>query len=131
MSSSFDGLMLGVPIVTLPAEVPFGRWTVAIYEYIGVSGLVARNIDEYVSIAMRLANDKDWRLRKSAEIREKASRYVESIGSLDEFQHFLIQAWRRNQAGLSPESWVAGEWQCADARALLRGGEKVSSPIHA
>ena len=111
MSSSFDGLMLGAPIVTLPADVPFGRWTAAIYEYIGVSDLTARNIDEYISIAMKLAVDKDWRLKKSAEIREKSSRYIESRVSFDEFQHFIIQAWRRKQAGLPPENWVAGEWQ--------------------
>jgi predicted O-linked N-acetylglucosamine transferase (SPINDLY family) len=111
MSSSFDGLMLGAPIVTLPADIPFGRWTAAIYEYIGVSDLTARNIDEYISIAMRLAIDKDWRLKKSAEIREKSSRYIESRVSFDEFQHFIIQAWRRKQAGLPPENWVAGEWQ--------------------
>ncbi len=111
MSSSFDGFMLGVPIVTLPTDIPFGRWTAAIYEYIGVSGLTARNIDEYVSIAVKLATDKDWRLEKSAEIREKSSRYVESKASFDEFQHFIIQAWRRKQAGLPPGNWVTGEWQ--------------------
>lgn len=111
MSSSFDGLMLGVPIVTLPTETPFGRWTAAIYEYIGVSDLTARDIDDYISIAMRLAIDKDWRLKKSAEIREKASRYIESRVSFDEFQHFIVEAWRRKQAGLPPENWVAGEWQ--------------------
>jgi predicted O-linked N-acetylglucosamine transferase (SPINDLY family) len=111
MSSSFDGIMLGVPIVTLPADIPFGRWTAAIYEYIGVSGLTARNVDDYVSIAMKLAMDKDWRREKSAEVREKSSCYVESMASFDEFQHFIIQSWRRKQAGLPPGNWVAGEWQ--------------------
>jgi predicted O-linked N-acetylglucosamine transferase (SPINDLY family) len=111
MSSSFDGFMLGVPIVTLPTDIPFGRWTAAIYEYIGVSGLTAGNIDEYIDIAIKLAKDKDCRLQKSAEIREKSSRYVESMESFDEFQHFIIQAWRRKQAGLPPGNWVAGEWQ--------------------
>lgn len=111
MSSSFDGLMIGVPIVTLPSEIPFGRWTAAIYEYIGVTGLTARDVDEYISIAVRLANDRDWRLEKSAEVREKSSRYIESKASFEEFQRFLIQAWRRKQAGLRPENWIAGEWQ--------------------
>jgi predicted O-linked N-acetylglucosamine transferase (SPINDLY family) len=111
MSSSFDGLMLGVPIVTLPAEIPFGRWTAAIYEYIGVTGLTALDMDEYIGIALRLAHDKAWRLQKSAEIREKSSRYVESRASFEEFQQFLIQAWRRKQAGLPPGNWIAGKWQ--------------------
>jgi predicted O-linked N-acetylglucosamine transferase (SPINDLY family) len=111
MSSSFDGIRLGAPIVTLSTDIPFGRWTAAIYEYLGVSGLTARNVDEYIDIAIRLATDKDWRLQKSAEIRQKSSLYIESKASFDEFQHFLIQAWRRKQSGLPPASWVAGEWQ--------------------
>lgn len=111
MSSSFDGIRLGAPIVTLPTDIPFGRWTAAIYEYLGVSGLTAKDTDEYVDIAIRLATDKEWRLQKSAEMREKSSLYVESKASFDEFQHFLIQAWRRKQSGLPPTSWVAGGWQ--------------------
>jgi predicted O-linked N-acetylglucosamine transferase (SPINDLY family) len=111
MSSSFDGIMLGVPIVTLPTEIPFGRWTAAIYEYLEVSGLTARNVDEYIGIAIRLATDKVWRLEKSAELREKSSLYVESKASFDEFQNFIVQAWRRKLVGLPPTSWVAGVWQ--------------------
>lgn len=111
MSSSFDGIRLGVPIVTLPADIPFGRWTAAIYEYLDVSDLTATDVDDYIRIAMRLAMDKAWRLEKSAELREKSSLYVESKASFDEFQHFIVQAWRRKQAGLPPTSWVAGEWQ--------------------
>jgi predicted O-linked N-acetylglucosamine transferase (SPINDLY family) len=111
MSSSFDGIRLGVPIVTLPADIPFGRWTAAIYEYLGVSDLTATDVDDYIRIATRLAMDKAWRLEKSAELREKSSLYVESKASFDEFQHFIVQAWRRKQAGLPPTSWVAGEWQ--------------------
>ncbi|MEJ2228962.1 MAG: hypothetical protein P8Y67_12165 [Alphaproteobacteria bacterium] len=110
MSSSFDSLMLGVPIVTLPTDIPFGKWTAAIYDYLDVSGLTARNADEYIRIATRLASDKDWRQSKSIEIKKKASRYIESKASFDEFEHFIIEAWRRKQAGLPPANWVAGKW---------------------
>jgi predicted O-linked N-acetylglucosamine transferase (SPINDLY family) len=115
MSSSFDGLMLGVPIVTLPVDIPFGRWTAAIYEYIGVSGLTARDKDEYVDIATRMASDKNWRLAKSNELRAKSARYVESEAGFDEFQHFILQAWLRKKAGLPPANWVDGEWQVETA----------------
>ncbi|WP_170936986.1 hypothetical protein [Rhodomicrobium sp. R_RK_3] len=111
MSSSFDGIMLGVPIVTLPADIPFGRWTAAIYQYLGITGLTAGGADDYIAIAVKLATDKDWRRAKSAELTEKASLYIENQAGFDEFQHFLLQAWRRKQAGLPPTSWVAGEWQ--------------------
>ncbi|MBP0628113.1 tetratricopeptide repeat protein [Cupriavidus sp. AcVe19-1a] len=111
MSSSFDGAMLGVPIVTLPAEIPFGRWTAAIYEYIGVSGLTAENRQNYIDIAMKLANDEDWRHQLAMEIKEKSSRYVESQASGDEFQDFIMHSWKRKLAGLPPANWISGSWQ--------------------
>ena len=111
MSSSFDGMMLGVPIVTLPSDIPFGNWTAAIYDYIGVSGLTAKSVDEYIDIAMRLASDKDWRQQKSAEVLKASSRYVESKESADEFQQFIIKAWERKSAGLPAANWLSGAWQ--------------------
>lgn len=110
MSSSFDGAMLGVPIVTLPAEIPFGRWTASIFEYIGVSELTAKNKANYVEIAIRLASDPDWRLKKSREIREKSARYVENRESSNEFQSFIMDAWNRAAEGLPPADFVAGRW---------------------
>ncbi|WP_206365958.1 tetratricopeptide repeat protein [Caballeronia sp. SBC2] len=111
MSSSFDGAMLGVPIVTLPSKIPFGRWTAAIYEYIGVSGLIAKDPDDYINIALKLASDKIWRNEKSLEIKLKSSKYVESKATLDDFQNFILQSWERKVAGLPPANWLAGGWQ--------------------
>lgn len=111
MSSSFDGAMLGVPIVTLPSGIPFGEWTSAIYQYIGVQGLTASSREEYVSIAVALANDPAWRQRLSAELREKSSRFVESTDSSAEFQEFLLRAWERKVAGEPAANWIDGRWQ--------------------
>lgn len=111
MSSSFDGLMLGVPIVTLPSDIPFGNWTAAIYDYIGITGLTAKDRHDYIDIAVRLASDTDWRRQMSREIQEKSSRYVESKASSNEFQDFIIQAWERKRSGLPPTNWLSGSWQ--------------------
>ncbi|VTU18960.1 tetratricopeptide repeat protein [Variovorax sp. PBL-E5] len=111
MSSSFDGAMLGIPTVTLPSGIPFGNWTAAIYDYIGVEGLTAQSRDEYVDIALRLASDEAWRSRIGSEIREKSSRFVESVASSDEFQSFLLQAWDRAASGAPPAHWMDGRWQ--------------------
>ncbi|VTU15180.1 O-linked N-acetylglucosamine transferase family protein [Variovorax sp. RA8] len=111
MSSSFDGAMLGVPIVTLPSEIPFGRWTAAIYEYIGVTGLTARDKHDYIDIAVKLAKDSAWRNEKATELRQKSSLYVESLDSSREFEEFLIEAWDRKLQGLEPTNWINGRWQ--------------------
>lgn len=113
MSSSFDGAMLGVPIVTLPSDIPFGRWTAAIYEYIGVTDLIARDRGHYVDLAVRLAADRAWRESLSADIKAKAVRYVESEASANEFQDFILKAWDRKVNGLPPANWVEGNWDAA------------------
>lgn len=111
MSSSFDGAMLGVPLVTFPSDTPFGRWTAAMYEYIGVSGLTAENRQGYIDIAMRLARDKEWRNRLSLKIKEKSARYVESEAAFDEFQDFIVRSWHRKLSGLPKANWMSGCWQ--------------------
>lgn len=111
MSSSFDGAMLGVPMVTLPSGIPFGEWTSAIYKYIGVQGLTANSREDYVRIAVALAKDPEWRRRLSAELREKSSRFVESTDSSSEFQEFLLRAWERKVSGAAAANWIDGRWQ--------------------
>ncbi|RAP37452.1 hypothetical protein B1207_04570 [Legionella quinlivanii] len=111
MSSSFDAILLGVPVITLPFNIPFGRWTAAIYDYIGVSGLTAQDQNEYIQLALRVANDVEWREQKAREIKEKASLYVESTVAFEEFQKFIIHAWERKLRDFSPANWIHGEWQ--------------------
>jgi predicted O-linked N-acetylglucosamine transferase (SPINDLY family) len=111
MSSSFDAAMLGVPVATLPSAIPFGRWTAAIYDYIGVSGLTAGDQDEYLQIVLRLARDPAWRNRLGDELRQKAALFVESGASAAGFARFVTEAWERHRAGHPPADWIAGEWQ--------------------
>lgn len=111
MSSSFDAIMLGVPVVTFPFDIPFGKWTASIYDYIGVDGLIAHNQDDYIQIALRVAKDVAWRKHKMKEIKEKASLFVESTPAFEELQHFIIHAWKRKISDLSPVNWINGVWQ--------------------
>jgi predicted O-linked N-acetylglucosamine transferase (SPINDLY family) len=111
MSSSFDALIMGIPIVTLPFDIPFGKWTAAIYEYIGVDGLVARSKEDYISLCLRLANDKEWKQEKSDEIKKKASILLENKESAKELEQFIIAAWERKKANLPNKDWILSEWK--------------------
>lgn len=110
MSSSFDSAILGIPTVTWPAEIPFGRWLTAIYEYIGVTGLTADSMTGYVDLAVRMANDPRWRREKSMEIRLKSHVLVENKASLEGAQTFLLAAWDRYEAGLPNANWISNRW---------------------
>jgi len=115
MSSSFDAAMLGAPLVTLPTEIPFGKWTAAMYDYIDVTGLTAKDKDEYLDIALRLASDPVLRNQKGKELKEKAAAFIESASSVHVFAEFIFRAWQRHQQGLPPANWINGGWQSEDS----------------
>jgi protein O-GlcNAc transferase len=65
-----DCLAVNPAIVTLPGRFMRGRHTAAILRHIGCGATIAGSLDEYVSIAVRLARDPAWR----AEIRQSVAR---------------------------------------------------------
>lgn len=110
MSSSFDGLKLGVPIVTIESEISFGKWTSAIYRYIGISGLTARSKSEFVSICTSLASNENLREQYSLEISTNYRKLIESDIAAKELVQFLRSAWSRYCAGYEPADWVNSQW---------------------
>lgn len=69
--TTHDSLANGTPMVTLPLEHVRGRYTDAMYAQMGVQGLVAQNIGDYVEIVLLLLRDKSYRDAKSREIEYK------------------------------------------------------------
>jgi predicted O-linked N-acetylglucosamine transferase (SPINDLY family) len=64
-ATTCDALWMGVPVITLPGETFASRQTLSYVSTVGLTETVARDRDEYVEIAVRLAND----LPRLAEIR--------------------------------------------------------------
>jgi predicted O-linked N-acetylglucosamine transferase (SPINDLY family) len=71
-TTTFLVLAMGTPIVTLPAAHARGRATLACYRSIGVNDCIAATPEEYVSIAIRLATDREHRTEVAARIRERS-----------------------------------------------------------
>jgi protein O-GlcNAc transferase len=68
--STLDCLAWNPAIVTWPGRFMRGRHTAAILRRIGCEATIAASPEEYVSIAVRLGRDPDWR----AEIRRAVAR---------------------------------------------------------
>src|SRR5208283_4646382 len=68
-NSSYEGLALGVPIVTLPSQLLRGRLTYALYRQMGLADLVAGDAADYVRLAVRLGTDRGYREHQSGLIR--------------------------------------------------------------
>jgi predicted O-linked N-acetylglucosamine transferase (SPINDLY family) len=56
--TSYEAFALGVPVVTLPGSFLRGRLTHAMYQQMDYHDLLAKSVDDYVEIALRLGADK-------------------------------------------------------------------------
>lgn len=84
----FESLPFNKPIVTLPGPYMRGRHAAAILRMMGIEETIAASVDDYVAIAARLANDRQWRDDMSNRIaRNKHKVYCDlaTIAALEQF----------------------------------------------
>jgi len=61
VNTTLEAIACGLPVVTLPGRFMRGRHSYAILTQLGVTDTIARDKEEYVDIAVRLAQDRAWR----------------------------------------------------------------------
>jgi len=110
MSSSFDSIKMGIPIVTMVNDIPFGKWTQSIYEYLEIEGLVANTKEELVELALNIASNPSLRNEIREKLISKSRKFVENENAALEVVDFIENAWLRYSAGAKPENWVNGKW---------------------
>lgn len=88
-NTSYEGLALGVPIVTLPGEFMRGRLTYGQYRKMGVTDCIAETAADYVRIAVQLGTDPDYREEVRQRIRAAASVLFEDRGAVEEIEEFF------------------------------------------
>jgi len=70
-TTGYDSIWMGVPFVTWPGEHLSSRMGKAILENVGLHELVASSADDYVNIAVTLANDHERLKRLRVNLRER------------------------------------------------------------
>ena len=80
------------PVLTLPGKLMRGRHTSAMLDILELPELVARDVDDYVERAVRLATDADWRDSLRARIRERKHRLYDDRGVIAAFTDLLGHA---------------------------------------
>ena len=91
--SSYESFGMSAPVVTLPGAHMRARITAALYARMGQSRWVASNTDEFVNLALELANASDaqrkaWR----REIAEGAGAFLENDAVIREYEEFIATA---------------------------------------
>lgn len=91
-NSTLEAFACGAPIVTKPSAYMKGRLTDGFYREMSISEISAKSDQEYVEIAVRLANDKKFHQTMSEKIRANAARLFDRQDVLQEFAGFVQQA---------------------------------------
>jgi predicted O-linked N-acetylglucosamine transferase (SPINDLY family) len=94
-NTTLEALSFARPVVTLPGGLMRGRHSAAILRHIGVTGTVASTPDEYVELAVRLAQDPVWRGEIGEQLRHKkhlAYHNDAPVRSLEQFIQRVVRA---------------------------------------
>lgn len=91
-----ESLPFNKPIVTLPGSFMRGRHAYAILKMMGVEDTIAESVEEYIAIAVRLANDKRWREQTSASISRHKYRIYRDRECITGLEKFLLKVSGRD-----------------------------------
>lgn len=104
--STLDCLAVDPAIVTLAGQFMRGRHTAAILRRIGCEATVAGSLDEYVSIAVRLARDPAWRNEVRQVVRSGKRHAFQDMDYVRALESFLDHAVFEAGRGVNKESGV-------------------------
>ena len=103
-TTSFEALWMGVPLVTLAGERFLARVGASCLTQIGLTDLIAQDVEEYVGTAVALAGDPDrlTALKQSLRARVAASPLCDPAAHARAFEYAMRGIWRdwcRRSAG--------------------------------
>jgi protein O-GlcNAc transferase len=93
--SSIEAFAMGAPIVTWPGEFMRGRVTAGYYKQMGLDDLIASDENEYVSLAMKLAHDPDFKSQMQNDIKANSHKLFERIEVVKEAEKIFLTAYDR------------------------------------
>jgi predicted O-linked N-acetylglucosamine transferase (SPINDLY family) len=70
-TTTANALWMGLPVITLAGPSPIGRQGVSFLSNLGLTELIARTPEQYVSIAVELARDRDRLAELRAGMRDR------------------------------------------------------------
>jgi predicted O-linked N-acetylglucosamine transferase (SPINDLY family) len=91
-NTSYEGLALGVPIVTLAAPFMRGRITYALYKKMEMMDCVAATPAEYIDRAIELGTDAEHRRAVAEKIATASGVLFEDMEAVRELEEFFVEA---------------------------------------
>ena len=89
-NTTLEAVACDKPIVTLPGPMMRSRHTYAILKMMKAEDTIARDVDEYVAIAVRLGRDRPWQEKVVRQIRKNKSTIYGDAKLVRDLEKFLI-----------------------------------------
>jgi predicted O-linked N-acetylglucosamine transferase (SPINDLY family) len=91
-SSAYDAFSFDCPLVTLPGRFHIGRYPTACYNQMGIEALIASSPADYGEIAVRTANDPDFRKMVLGQLKEKTEMLFDDPAPIRAYEDFFRKA---------------------------------------
>jgi len=90
-NSSMEASACDRPIVTLPGAMMRARHSYAICTQMGITETVARDLEDYIDIAVRLGTDPDFHAQQVEAVRSNKDKLYDDKVPIEAFAQFLLE----------------------------------------
>lgn len=101
VNTTYDSISAGKPVVSMPSDFHIGRYTSACFSKMGVKECVASTPDEFITLAVRLGTDAEYRYSIETKIRDAGHVLFEDMESVSEHERIFrefIESARNGQS---------------------------------
>jgi predicted O-linked N-acetylglucosamine transferase (SPINDLY family) len=89
-NTTYDAFECGTPLITMPSEMHKGRFAYAAYQQMGMNDCIAKTADDYVDLAVNIANNSELRKKIVSAIQDKQTEIFEDKNAVKELSDFFI-----------------------------------------
>lgn len=89
LNSSIECFTEGLPVITWPSHKMNGRFTQAFYKKMGISGLIVDNLNDYIDVAVKVANDEGLNKTLRQFIKITSERLFDDKKTIEEWKDVL------------------------------------------
>jgi len=93
-TTTLEAIAFNLPVVTCPGEFLRQRKSYGILKMLGVTETIAKDLDEYIEIAVRLGKDGEWRSSIIEKISQRHSYLYDDktcVAALEDFYQSVVQ----------------------------------------
>jgi predicted O-linked N-acetylglucosamine transferase (SPINDLY family) len=107
-TSASDALWAGLPVLTCLGTAFAGRVAASLLSAVGLPELVTRSLDEYESLALRLAHDSGLRAALKSKLASHRTTWplFDTARMTRHVEKAFNEMWRRHCAGETPASFA-------------------------